>query len=191
MGVVQFITRYIIKDKIEFQAEHDALTGLYNRYYFFREHDKAIDNFLEQYRNFALLMIDIDKFKDINDTFGHETGDKALQFLAYALHEHCRKNDLAVRYGGEEFIILLQEIDADGAYKIAERIRTFIETNSAEAVVPMTVSIEICLYKKAILHPATLIMPTKLCIMQNKQEEIKQSILMHYKSIILSKTCVI
>jgi len=148
LGVVQFITRYIIKDKIEFQAEHDALTGLYNRYYFFREHDKAIENFLEQYRNFALLMIDIDKFKDINDTFGHETGDKALQFLAYALHEYCRKNDLAVRYGGEEFIILLQEIDADGAYKIAERIRTFIEKNSAEAVVPMTVSIGICLYKK-------------------------------------------
>jgi diguanylate cyclase (GGDEF)-like protein len=148
LGVVQFITRYIIKDKIEYQAEHDALTGLSNRYYFFREHDKAIDNFLEQYRNFTLLMLDIDHFKNINDTYGHDTGDKALQFIAHSLHKHCRKHDLAVRYGGEEFIVLLQEIDSEGSFNIAERIRTYIEKNSADAVVPMTVSIGICMYKK-------------------------------------------
>ncbi len=156
LGIIQFFTQYVIKDKIEYQAEHDALTGLFNRYYFFREHDRAIETFHIYNKNFALLMLDIDHFKNINDTCGHAAGDKALQFIASTIHDHCRKNDLAVRYGGEEFVLLLQDIDAEDSFHLAERIRTYIEQNSAQAVIPMTVSIGLSSYKKDYTGPIHL-----------------------------------
>jgi diguanylate cyclase (GGDEF)-like protein len=101
----------------------DALTGLLNRYglqhILAREHAEA-----RRYnRPLSCLMIDLDKFKTINDTYGHTVGDLALQQVAGILKEAVRASDTVFRYGGEEFLVLLPETDLEGASALAEKIR--------------------------------------------------------------------
>ncbi len=109
--------------KIRELAVRDALTGLYNR----RELHRFLDYELiksQRYKHpFSLLMMDIDHFKEINDRFGHRTGDELLQRIAQVLLSNTRGCDLVSRYGGDEFIIILPETPADQARFGAERIR--------------------------------------------------------------------
>ncbi|MBC7911220.1 MAG: diguanylate cyclase [Pyrinomonadaceae bacterium] len=105
------------------RAVTDALTGLLNRYglqrALAREHAEA-----RRYeRPLACLMIDLDDFKKINDTYGHSAGDTALQQVATILTEVVRRSDMVFRYGGEEFLVLLPETDLEGAASLAEKIR--------------------------------------------------------------------
>lgn len=105
------------------RAMTDALTGLLNRYglqhILSREHAEA-----RRYnRPLSSLMIDLDNFKTINDTYGHATGDIALQQVASILREAVRGSDTVFRYGGEEFLVLLPETDLEGATALAEKIR--------------------------------------------------------------------
>jgi diguanylate cyclase (GGDEF)-like protein len=105
------------------RAVTDALTGLLNRYglqrALAREHAEA-----RRYtRPLACLMIDLDNFKSVNDTYGHSAGDTALQQVATILIEAVRRSDMVFRYGGEEFLALLPETDLDGAVALAEKIR--------------------------------------------------------------------
>ncbi|HUQ32684.1 MAG TPA: diguanylate cyclase, partial [Pyrinomonadaceae bacterium] len=105
------------------RAVTDALTGLLNRYglqhTLAREHAQA-----RRYnRPLSCLVIDIDNFKAINDTYGHPIGDLALQQIACVLREFVRASDTVFRYGGEEFLALLPETDLDGAIALAEKIR--------------------------------------------------------------------
>src|SRR6185503_8856200 len=100
-------------------AERDTLTGMHNR--------RAFDEYLngefarfERYRRpFAVVLLDIDHFKAINDTYGHEAGDDVLRLLGAALRESLRDVDLAARYGGEEFAIILPETDASDGLAVA------------------------------------------------------------------------
>jgi two-component system, cell cycle response regulator len=104
----------------------DPLTGLYNRAYF----DIALES--EAARNqrkggtFALLMLDVDLFKQVNDEYGHPTGDAVLRQLAGSLQDMVRRSDVVCRYGGEEFALLLPETSEANAYLLAERIRTHL-----------------------------------------------------------------
>jgi diguanylate cyclase (GGDEF)-like protein len=105
-------------------AISDSLTGLYNRRHFFvlarREHERA-----RRYgRKFAVLMLDVDDFKRINDTFGHSAGDRVLQAVGELCRTHLRLVDLAARYGGEEIVALLPDSDLESARLAAERLRT-------------------------------------------------------------------
>lgn len=104
-------------------AMTDALTGLLNRYglqrVLPREHAEA-----QRYgRQLSCLMIDVDNFKSVNDTYGHPAGDIAIQQVAEILIEAVRHSDTACRYGGEEFLVLLPETNLDGAITLAEKIR--------------------------------------------------------------------
>lgn len=106
------------------RAMTDALTGLLNRYglqhVLAREHAEA-----RRYdRPLSCLMIDLDNFKTINDTYGHVAGDLALQQVASILRDAVRRSDTVFRYGGEEFLVLLPETDLEGATALAEKIRT-------------------------------------------------------------------
>ena len=110
-------------DVAQERAMTDALTGLLNRYglqhVLAREHAEA-----RRYnRSLACLMIDMDNFKTINDTFGHAAGDLSLQQISGILREAVRRSDTVFRYGGEEFLVLLPETDLDGATALAEKIR--------------------------------------------------------------------
>lgn len=108
-------------------AERDPLTGLYNRRVF-DERIEAEDARFQRYgRSTALLVLDIDHFKRINDTYGHEAGDAALRALAGVIRSAIRGTDLAARLGGEEFVVFLPETTLAGALEIAERLRRRVE----------------------------------------------------------------
>lgn len=108
-------------------ATIDDLTNLYNRRYFFVRFNQEIERARRYQRPISCLILDIDHFKAVNDTYGHLAGDQVLQNIAYILQTQCRQSDLAGRYGGEEMIILLPETDAMGALAIAERMREMIQ----------------------------------------------------------------
>ncbi len=107
----------------------DGLTGLYVHRYFQEVLEKEIIR-SERYQNrLSLLMIDIDHFKKVNDTYGHQTGDAVLKDLSKILRQHLRRSDYACRYGGEEMTLILTQTPLDGAMLTAERIRERIEKN--------------------------------------------------------------
>lgn len=116
-----------LMERIRDMAVRDGLTGLYNR--------RAFGDLLAQARareerqggRFAVLLLDIDYFKRLNDTFGHPAGDAALRNAAQTLERHLRKGDQAARYGGEEFAAILPGADEQGALHLAERVRGAIE----------------------------------------------------------------
>lgn len=98
--------------KLEFYAYHDPLTGLPNRRYFQESLEKALSDYHSKGDNFAVLLLDIDKFKGINDRWGHETGDAVIREFGKRLKDGIYKDDLAARLGGDEFIVLLPGVDS-------------------------------------------------------------------------------
>lgn len=119
-------------DKLYKQATRDPLTGLSNRSYFQNEIQKFASIAVRYNRVFSVMMLDIDFFKRINDTFGHDVGDNVLKMVANILMRHVRNHDVAARFGGEEFIILLPETPLNGAVAVAERIRAAVESCNFE-----------------------------------------------------------
>ncbi len=109
-------------------ATRDPLTGLYNHGFFQERLDQEINRASRSGSRLALAMLDLDRFKQVNDTFGHQVGDEVLRQLAHILRESLRSSDLAARYGGEEIAIIFPETDADGALAVLERIRQLLES---------------------------------------------------------------
>lgn len=114
-------------DVCEEAALTDHLTGLANRRRFERQLEREVAR-MERYGHpFSLLMIDIDSFKDLNDSFGHDAGDEAIRRLSKVLREGTRGIDLAARIGGEEFAVLLVETTKERGFEVAERLRLAIK----------------------------------------------------------------
>ena len=105
----------------------DKLTGLYNRHYLMTSLEDEIDRCHRRENRFAIMMIDVDNFKSVNDTYGHTFGDVLLAYLGGMLRKQIRKYDRPFRYGGEEFVVILPETDLTIAWVVAERIRTTFE----------------------------------------------------------------
>ena len=101
----------------------DAMTGLYNRRFLEEYVTTLVATATRQKKPFSVLMLDLDHFKQVNDTFGHESGDKVLKTLAEILAKSIRNSDLLIRYGGEEFLIILLESSTEDALHVAENIR--------------------------------------------------------------------
>jgi diguanylate cyclase (GGDEF)-like protein len=116
-----------LKERHKRLAARDGLTQLYNRRSFDDHLAKARAREERQGGRFAVLLLDIDHFKKLNDTFGHPAGDAALKHTARVLESHLRQGDEAARYGGEEFAVILPGADAAGAAPLAERVRAAIE----------------------------------------------------------------
>jgi diguanylate cyclase (GGDEF)-like protein len=114
-------------ESIRSQAYYDSLTGCLNRHAADRIIDSEIEKFAEKKVPLALLMVDIDHFKRINDNFGHQCGDSVLKKFAEVLRGVLRRSDVLCRWGGEEFLILLRGTITDEAAQIAERIREKVE----------------------------------------------------------------
>lgn len=135
--------RNSVKASIE-MAITDSLTGLYNRRYLETHLTHMIDHYVNRGKVLSVLAVDVDYFKAINDTHGHDAGDKVLQELAQRLRDHTRSIDLCCRIGGEEFIVVLPNTDTMTAEKIAERLRRAIAAKSfiigTPAPVPVTIS---------------------------------------------------
>lgn len=106
----------------------DQLTGLYNKHYLTTHMENLVRQSLMNSKNFSVLIMDMDHFKLVNDTYGHICGDEVLKQLAEIIVKSTRGADLAARFGGEEFVVLMPETDSVAAADVAERIRKSIET---------------------------------------------------------------
>ncbi|ACI19734.1 tetratricopeptide repeat-containing diguanylate cyclase [Dictyoglomus thermophilum] len=129
-----FVIRNLLKSFIVFWERKygifDPLTGLFNRSYGERRLEEAFLDFVRENEDFSIIFIDIDGFKKINDTLGHSYGDYVLKEIATAIRNSIRQSDSAVRWGGDEFLILLRRADYNEAMKVVNRIKDRIESVS-------------------------------------------------------------
>ena len=127
MSIASLATVAINNASLMEMSSTDMMTHLRLKYFFFNQLTEAIDKAFQQEENIAVLMFDIDFFKKFNDTYGHECGDFVLISVANLIKSSLRETDIASRYGGEEFTVLLRKGTKDEAMKVAERIRKKIE----------------------------------------------------------------
>ncbi|MFC5707037.1 sensor domain-containing diguanylate cyclase [Aeromonas eucrenophila] len=138
---VAWMTRNITRQhelqrRLKRLGETDQLTGLYNRHFFFEHYHHRVQG----QQSTGLIMLDLDHFKRINDRFGHQTGDRVLCSFSECVAAQLRAEDMFVRSGGEEFLILLPEIDEEILCKVAERIRAAVAAMAPDPA-PITVSL--------------------------------------------------
>lgn len=124
-----------LKQQVEslvIQTSTDALTGVANRAYFDRRLDELNQHCLRHNIVYGIAAIDIDHFKQVNDTYGHQTGDAVLKKVAAALQTATRSNETLARYGGEEFAVLMEDVTPEGMQIVGERLRTSVENMEIE-----------------------------------------------------------
>lgn len=127
----------------------DAMTGLHNRRFLEEYTETLVASTQRRKSHMAILMLDLDYFKMVNDTYGHDAGDTVLKALAKVLTDSVRTSDMVIRYGGEEFLIILLDTDAGGAVLVAEKIRAAVEVLKVQlsgAVLQKTISIGVAVF---------------------------------------------
>jgi len=160
------------EEKLEFLAFHDPLTGLTNRRHFTDKINEAIKNAVCRQMQLAVLYLDIDKFKDINDSLGHDVGDILLKQFSNRLRETVRKNDILCRVGGDEFLVLIDDIvNAEEIKGLVKRMHNAFQApyKISNRTIQITTSIGIALFpkdgnnsKKLILHADEALYKAKL-----------------------------
>jgi len=118
--------------ELKLLASTDPLTKLYNRRYFTKTSEHILDIAKRNKTDLSIIMLDIDNFKVINDTYGHIVGKNVIILVAEIMQDCSRKSDIICRFGGEEFIILTPETNIDGAIVISEKIRSEVEKNDIQ-----------------------------------------------------------
>ncbi|HAT2097018.1 TPA: diguanylate cyclase [Legionella pneumophila] len=163
-----------LRENLRYQSIRDPLTGLYNRRYLEDFLFKQLHQAERTKASFAILMLDLDHFKKINDTFGHNAGDLVLKELGQILNSDIRLGDIAARYGGEEFVLLLYDIDAQAAKMKAENLRSAISNlqvkYGAQPVGQITASIGISVYPDDAKSPAEVIEAADKALYQAKNK---------------------
>ena len=172
VGSVKAIHKYT--QDLEYYAARDPLTDLFNQRVFNDMMSYEIKRAARHDYPFALMVIDCDNFKPINDNFGHAFGDKFLQTVANILEEEKRDEDIVARYGGDEFTIILPECDENGALTVANRISKKIEDEKLIAPdgsrVGITISIGICVYPIHTLSQKDMFVIADYMMYQAKEE---------------------
>lgn len=128
--------------QLRHDAQTDPLTGIHNR----RSLKAWLDKLIHEQTLFTILEIDIDFFKRVNDTYGHDKGDEALKALTKLIQSVARKDDIVARIGGEEFVLVIPNQNSEGAFKIAERLRLAVESSYIDTIGYITISIGIASY---------------------------------------------
>jgi diguanylate cyclase (GGDEF)-like protein len=144
-------------ERTERSAVTDGLTGLYNHAYFMQALRQELLRSRRHGLKAALLLLDLDDFKSVNDALGHVEGDRALMRAAAVLRESLREIDVAARYGGEEFAVLLPDTSRLGSFVVAERVRLRVEERFARGRAPITLSGGIAVFPEDAATPADLI----------------------------------
>ena len=127
-------------------AVTDSLTGLYVRRYFLVKLNEEIHRAERSNKIFSIIMVDLDNFKIINDTYGHDAGDRALEAISHFLQKSIRDVDAIARFGGEEFVMLITDADKGAAFRLAERLRKKLAKVKLENMPPITVSLGIATF---------------------------------------------
>lgn len=130
-----------LNEKLKELSIRDKLTGLYNRHKMDEELSKAFYLWERYKKNFSVLMIDIDRFKKVNDEHGHLVGDRILVEFSEILTKNLRKSDVISRWGGEEFLVLMPETSLPQAIEAAEKLRKIVENNTFHENIKITISI--------------------------------------------------
>lgn len=155
-------------------AVTDELTGLYNRRYFDRHLSLMLEKAREQERDMALMLIDMDFFKSVNDTHGHDVGDIVLKEFAMRLRRNIRGVDLACRFGGEEFVVLMPDTDFRQAQNVAERVRTSVAERpfdiGTERPLEVTVSVGLALNESETDTPEMILKRADVALYRAKRE---------------------
>lgn len=141
------VTRYKkIEEELRFLSVTDTLTNVYNRRYFVQKLEEEIERAKRADSKFSLIMLDIDRFKSINDRFGHNTGDLVLKRMAETIKNRIRRIDTLARWGGEEFVILLPETTVNKAAVLAEELRESLSQMDIPGVGRVTASFGVAGY---------------------------------------------
>ncbi|MCD6173798.1 MAG: PAS domain S-box protein [Sulfurimonas sp.] len=139
--------RVEMEEELNKRANIDSLTGIYNRYRGNEIIDIQLDKYHRYNTNFAILMFDIDYFKNINDTFGHDIGDLVLKKLTKLIFIHMRKSDSLIRWGGEEFIIVSEHLNENKAINLAQKLREIVVSYDFEIDSNLTLSFGVTVTK--------------------------------------------
>jgi diguanylate cyclase (GGDEF)-like protein len=164
---------HVLQAQLRDQANRDPLTGLYNRRYLDSTLERELARCKREGQPLSLMLIDIDHFKLINDTYGHQAGDEVIKYLADMLSSQARAADVACRFGGEEFLLLLPNMPQDNALEKAEQWRsTFAATTIAfgEFHMQVTLSCGIATYPGHGTSPAELIRCSDQALYRAKME---------------------
>ena len=124
-----------------YQARHDGLTGLANYREFMDRLESEVRRADRSHHSFTLLLLDLDELKRINDLQGHLAGNRALRRLAAVMNEHCRSTDVAARYGGDEFAVLLIDSDRGKAEHVAQRIEQHLRADHEQPRLSVSIGI--------------------------------------------------
>ena len=137
------IKRIRLQDELKEQAIHDSLTGLNNRYYLKKILDREVKRSKRYKHSMAFLMVDVNRFKEINDRYGHQVGDEVLKEVALSLRESVRETDIVIRYGGDEFLLILLETDGEADVVKQRIVKNFTLRNKNDGWIefPVTLSI--------------------------------------------------
>ena len=171
--------------QIQQQALTDALTGCYNRRSFELQMDRELQVARRQHQPLSLAMLDLDRFKQLNDSAGHDAGDAALRRLADCFKEELRGVDSSARFGGDEFAVILPKAYSDGALIVAERLRARIEQIHIPGFGNLSASIgiatfpthgssraELVMEADAALYSAKRAGRNRVCVAENPQTDI-------------------
>lgn len=157
-------------DSCEEAAFTDHLTGLANRRRFERQLEREITRTLRYTRPFCLLLLDIDHFKQVNDSYGHETGDEVIRSVAKTLQAGTRGIDTAARIGGEEFALLLTETELSGGLEVAERLRLAIKAADVPPVGSVTASFGVAEFPLCAQNGRELVSVTDAAMYEAKRQ---------------------
>ncbi len=147
VAIAMLIKKYV-RDQLEQTANHDALTKVYNRHLLYQVLDREISRSDRYNKEFSFILLDIDNFKRVNDSFGHDIGDVVLVELCRLCEGIIRRSDIFARFGGEEFVVVAPETGLQQGMVLAEKLRSRVEEHDFKKVGNITISIGITQYEK-------------------------------------------
>ncbi len=148
----------------------DGLTGVYNHRYFQNQIELELSRAQRYDLNFSIILIDLDKFKKINDTYGHISGDRILKRISKQISNTLRKTDTVARYGGDEFVVLLPETGKENAVSVANRIRGNIDKANEREEIKINVSIGMASYPDNGVYSKDLVQKADSALYKAKEE---------------------
>jgi diguanylate cyclase (GGDEF)-like protein len=151
-AIIAVLIRHVVRQNALLNAlsQTDPLTGLYNRRVLLERISNEVQKYNRYETPFAILFMDVDHFKKINDSYGHDKGDRVLKLMGSLMNQHTRDTDVCVRWGGEEFMILALNTDLDNSIKLAEHFRSIVESFDFHLETNVTISIGIAAMQKAL-----------------------------------------
>jgi len=166
-----------IRARLEYQAQTDSLTGLYNHRYFHERLREELRRASRSRESVAVLMLDLDDFKRVNDVYGHGTGDEVLKSLASALRATVRTSDVVCRLGGEEFGLIVTSFAEESAFSLARRVKDSLTTIDFGAAGTVTISVGIAQGPEHAMNPRELVACAEAAMMTAKARGKNQIVL--------------